>query len=189
VINLLDSAAKRELRAARLNVTILTYSIIAVLALIAIALLTLFSYSWLNARIAAAQASQTNNAAQTTIYTPVRKQAADFSANLGKFQTVLQNRSNYSTALLNIAASLPSGATLTTVSLSPTFITTPLAISATTPDYSAALALKSRLSQSPIYSKVTLNSANCNPVPGKSGCDVSITTTLSQAVFTAGATE
>lgn len=197
IINLLDDASKREIRAARLNVTLLTYCVIVVFAVVSVALLALFSYWWLGNRTASAQAQQTDNESRTSQYASTKAEAAAFSANLGKIQSVLSQRSHYSAALLNIAASLPDGAYIGSVTLAPTFVTTPLAISATTADYAGALALKANLSKSPIYSSVTLDSANCNvPSTGsdgkvtvKSGCDVSLTAKLKADVFTVGATE
>ena len=188
MINLLDANAKRELKAARLNVVLVTYCAVVLLALICVALLALFSHWWLSNQTTLANQVKATNEAKTAPYADVRAQAADFSANLGKIQSVLTGHSHYSTALLNIAASLPSGAKISSVSLSPTFVTTPLSITAITPTNQSALALKEKLSTSPIYSKVTLDSVNCGGTNGNS-CAVAITAILDQSVFTIGATE
>lgn len=185
MINLLSLEAKRELKSARLNVVLITYCGVVGLTLAAVFILTLFSYWWLTNKTTVATAQQAANQAQTRSYDPVRTQAATFSSNLSKIQSVLSNRSHYSTALLNIGASLPKGAYITNASLSPAFVTTPLVISATTSTNQAALALKTQLEKSPIYSTVTLDTVNCKD----SSCDVSLTATLKPAVFTPGAAE
>lgn len=188
MINLIDADAKRDLKAARANVVLVTYCLVVAATVLCVVGLFLFSHWWLNKTIADAAAQKTANDAKTAPYQTVKDQAAAFSLNLGKIQSVLNNRSHYSTALLNIAESLPSGAYLNTVTFSPTFLTTPLKISANTPTNQAALTLKATLTQSPIYSKVTLDSVNCGGLNGSS-CAVSLTATLNQKVFTPGAVE
>lgn len=187
-INLLDANAKRDLKAARLNVVLATYCVIVGIALICVVLLILFSHWWLTNKTATANTEQAEHQSQTSSYDSIRGQAATFSSNLGKIQSVLNNRSHYNTALLNIAASLPAGASVNNIALTPTFLTTPLQIIATTPTNQAALALKEKLSASPIYSKVTLDSVNCGGTNGNN-CAVSLTATLNQKVFIVGATE
>src|SRR4051812_3598746 len=100
MINLLGAESKRDLRAARLNVVLATYCAIVGAAVVAVVLLALFSHWWLNTKAADAAAQQAANQAGTSSYNSVRAQANQFSANLGKIQSVLSNRSHYNTALL-----------------------------------------------------------------------------------------
>lgn len=185
MINLLDPAAKRDLRAARINIVLATYCVIVGFGLVCVLLLFLFSNGWLDKRIAAATSERNSNIAQAQ--TPENKatqqQAQSFSNNLNKIQSILSNRSHYSTALLNIAAALPEGASIGQVSLSSTLVATPLQISATTSNNQTALALKSQLTKSPIFSKVSLDAVNCTG-PNGTDCAASLTATLSPAVFT-----
>lgn len=187
MINLIDAGHKRDLRAARTNVVLLTYCVIVGLALVTVILLALFSHWWLANQAAIAESTKAANEAKTSAYAGTKATSAEFTTNLAKIQSVLSNRSHYSTALLNLAAALPPGANLSGVSFSPTFLTSPLNISATTTSNDAATALRDKLAKSPIFASVTLVSVNCGDTG--SSCTVLITATLAKSVFTPGATE
>lgn len=182
MINLLDIGAKRDLKAARMNVVLATYIGVVGMALLTLVVLVLFSHWWLGNRIASAEAKQVANKAQTRSYDSVRSQAAAFTSNLSKIQSVLSSRSHFNTALLNIAASLPAGSHINAVTLSPAFATTPLTINASTPTNEAALTLKETLSKSKFFSSVSLDNVNCGSQNG-SLCAVALTATINQATI------
>lgn len=190
MINLLDSSSQKELRAARLNVTLITYSVIVVFAVVCVGLLALFSYWYLNNRTDVAKKETTKNQSQTTGYETSQAEASEFSANLSKIQSIFQNRSSYNTDLTTIAAALPSGVTLTSATLTSSFLSTPLKLTATAADYAAILALKDELTKQPIFSQVSLDGANCGGSSSSDGkastCQVAVTATLNQAVLTTG---
>ena len=186
MINLLDSASKRNLKAARMNVILATYCAIVAIGLVCVIILYGFSNWMLASKEHAALVEKAKNEAVTAPYAAVQTEADTFKRNLGKIQSLLTNRSHYSVALINIAASLPAGAHLTSISLSDKFLTTPLRISASVASNPAASALQQQLSKAKIYSAVTLDNVTCN-TDASNQCTVSLTATLNSTVFSEGA--
>lgn len=186
MINLLGEGSQKDLKAARMNVVLATYCGIVGLALVCVLLLVLFSHWWLGNQLAAAHQRDEINQSRTTEYDSVKAQGEQFSANLNKVQTVLSQRTQYSTALLNIASTLPAGTYINEVSFSPTFVTTPLKIIANTQTNAQAVDLPNTLTKSKMYTSVKLDNVNCGGVNGN-GCAASLTVTLNPAtIFSSG---
>ena len=186
MINLLDTASKRNLKAARMNVILATYCAIVALALVSVMILFGFSNWMLANKEHAALVLKGKNEAATAPYIAVKTQADTFNKNLSKIQSLLTNRSHYSAALLNIAASLPAGAHLANIQLSDKFLTTPLHISASVASNPDAITLQKQLSKAKIYSAVTLDNVTCS-TDGSNACTVLLTATLNPTVYTEGA--
>lgn len=164
MINLLSPDQKHDIKAARMNVVLLRYCIV----LISIGFTMVFIFGlgfWLvmqdkNA-VTAKLASQSE---QSKAYDDVEKQADSFRKNLVIAKQILTKETTYSTFLTTLAATVPSGAILTNLSLGgPATVAQTqkgLTLDARANSYTKVLEMKQRLEQSSLFENVNIASTN-----------------------------
>ena len=144
MINLISPEQKRDIRAARANVTLLRYCIMLLVAGSLVGMIYGGGF-WLVTM-------------EKSAYAAVEKEADAFRSDLKVAKSILSKETSYSTFLTTLAKDLPPGAVLTSISIgaidqkSPK----PLAIDARVSSYANALVLKTRLEQSSLFENVSL---------------------------------
>lgn len=171
MINLLPRETKRELQAARSNTLLLRYNIflLGALAFMLLSLVVVFIY--LNTTKASAEQVINENKAKVEGFASVEAQANEFNTNLKTAKQILDQEVNYSKVALQIAALMPSGTVLDTLSLDSAAFGSPMALNAKTKNYNRALALKDSFQKSDIFSDVHFKSISES---GESGYPISV---------------
>lgn len=161
MINLISPEQKREIRAARINVTLVEYAV----ALISLGLLIGLIYGlgfWLvGQEKKAVDEKLLSQSEQSRAYAAVEKEADTFRKNLETAKAILGKEISYSDFLITLAGDLPSGAVITNLSLGGTITATKdgLSIDARTSSYAKVLELKTKLEESSLFENVSITSA------------------------------
>jgi Tfp pilus assembly protein PilN len=169
MINLLPPETKRQMRAARMNVTLYRYCLL----ITATALLLGFVFAvgfWatLNEKsLADAAKQETQQSAQA--YAATRTAAENFAKDLSVAKTILGSDVSFSDLVLNIAGVVPSGVVLNNLTLGTTQAanaSTPLDLSGRATSYDRAIALKNSLEDSPIFENVSITNVSQGDTTG-----------------------
>lgn len=163
MINLISPEQKRDIRAARTNVTLLHYCTMFLVAGVLILLIYGAGF-WLvfsDKRAATAKHQELERSVQA--YAGIKQEADSFRKNLAIAKKILANETSYSTFLTTLGGDLPSGAILTALSVG-TAAKTPatannLTIEARTTSYNKTLELKEKLEKSSLFEDVSLVNA------------------------------
>jgi Tfp pilus assembly protein PilN len=160
MINLLPPETKRQIRAARMNVTLYRYCML----LVATALFLGFVFAvgfWanMNEKQLADNAKQESQSAATE-YAKTKAAAEEFAKNLATAKTILGSDTSFSDLILNIAAVVPAGVILNNLTLGSTLpnakADAPIDISGRAMSYERAVNLKNSLENSPIFENVNI---------------------------------
>lgn len=161
MINLLSPRAKRDIRAARINV-ILVQSCLAILAL-TVLISTIYGVGFWIVRqekvtTLTKLASQTAEAKQYDVY---RKKADDFKNDLKTAKTVLDSSYSYSEFLLTLARDIPDETIITSIVIGAPTTTTgstagSITLSARASTYNKILDLKRSLEASTLFENVNI---------------------------------
>jgi Tfp pilus assembly protein PilN len=167
MINLLSDQRKDDIRAARVNVILLRYTAIIVLAIIFIAGSLFVSYSLLALTHSSNQAIIASNDTKASVYSETKNQVDELSAKLADASTALNQEVRYSQALVKLGQITPAGTiidklTLTTAS----FNGTPIELTAYAKSTAEATTLQTQLQSSPLFSQVTLVSTESQGING-----------------------
>lgn len=110
MINLLNPAQKRQLRAARRNTIWRRYLLLIAGSAIAINIVFGITASFIAFQEKSSQDSlDTNNSELKDSYKKDKQNAQDFRRNLAAAKTIITSETNYSDVILSIAAAVPSG--------------------------------------------------------------------------------
>jgi Tfp pilus assembly protein PilN len=158
MINLLSPDDKHQLSAARQNVILLRYNIIALVSILTIAIIYggSFFITMRSKSVAEEQLKADNT--RTMSYADVRSKIQQFSKNLTTAKTILSSEIIYSELITDIAKTLPSGTVLTNLTIQPDSFGKAMSLSAAAKNYGKALELKTVLENSPLFSNVSLES-------------------------------
>lgn len=192
MINLLPPATKQEIRAARLNVILVRYVGLALVALVFMvsALGVGFYISWNDKNAALTREQQANSSAST--YAKVKQESEVFSKDLKTAKTILSGEISYSKLLIDIANVLPTGTIVNNLTLASNSFGTPVTLTARTalgPDAANrdiyALKLKDALEASDLFENTSITSTTLTEAPGtplekKYPLSVILSTTLSK---------
>ena len=152
MINLLPNDEKREILAGRTNRLLVRYNILLVIVMIMT--LAAFGFVWLyleNIRTSSQEKIEQNEISSRQL---LNKQQSinTFRANLNTAKTILDKQINYSTILLKVASTIPSGVVLDELTLDPSTIGKPTVLNARARSEAALLKLKESFSESSFYS-------------------------------------
>lgn len=173
MINLLPDDTKKQIKAARSNVSLVRYIVIITMALVFLALAcTAVYFSLINSKDAADTASiniKTENSARIS----VENQARSLRTNLANAKVVLDREIRYSEIITDIASALPPGVILDSLTLDNTTLGTPITLQARATNTDAALHLRDNFEASTRFSGFNLQSLSTSP-GGSSDYPVSI---------------
>lgn len=142
MINLLPAQTKKEIRAARMNVILLRYNLLALGAVGLLAAFCLLFFGLLGYSESTANGTSTTNASKAEDLKDVRKTAEEYQNNLKIAKLVLNSGVSYEKLVYAIAALFPKGAVLDSLALNSTAFGQQTTFSAHTVDYDTARRLK-----------------------------------------------
>lgn len=159
MINLMPPNDRRQLAAARTNTLLLRYSVLlgAVIGILVIELIAMFVV--VNMEKGQNEATIRDNQAKTASYAAVEQQAASFRTNLSTASYILGKQISYTSLILALANSLPSGSVISQLSLDPSSFGTPTTLNVTTTSYQRAIDVKTALQNAKINSSLPLFSS------------------------------
>jgi Tfp pilus assembly protein PilN len=178
MINLIPDDTKKQIRAARSNVTLFNYIIIIFLALIFLfgvfaALYTVLTNTKLNAENVI-----TDNRKRITSFNEVRQQAGVLTQSLAMAKAILDKEIAYSKVLTGIASAMPAGVVLSNLTLDPSTLGSPITLQAYARSTSDALKLKDSSQSSPLFSSVSFQTLSTGVSGAVSGYPIAITLSL-----------
>ena len=158
MINLLSTNRKDELRAARVNVFLLRYIGIIVLAIIFIMSVLYVSQSVLMRSMSTANDRIEANQAKAASYSDTQEQVNALSARLGDAKSVLDQSVSYAKILTTLGQIMPPGTVLDSLVLNDAALSgTPTEITAYAKSEQDAVTINQNLQSSPIFSQVKLD--------------------------------
>ena len=190
MINLLPPEEKRQLAAARTNTLLLRYSILMVVIVGLLVLEVIGMNFVVDIGTAQNQAVIKENETKTASYNDVKKQAETFTADLQTAKYILDKQAPYNTLIFTIAASLPSGATIDTLSIDPTTAGTPTTMVVRTISHDKAIEVKTALQNAkvggvtPIFTSVSFLSIVAAEAGAKYPHNATYNVTYSRAALT-----
>lgn len=162
MINLLPPETKRQVRAARMNVTLYRYcTLVITTALLLGAVFGVGFWATMNDKQLADHVKEENLAAAQE-YAQTKAAAEEFAKNLATAKTILGSDVSFTDLIFAIAAVVPQGVVLNNLTLGSTSTTTtanangPIDISGRAVSYEQAVNLKNRLENSPIFENVNI---------------------------------
>jgi Tfp pilus assembly protein PilN len=156
MINLLPPEVKAQTNAARANRLLLRYNVL-LLAAVGFLLVSIgIVYVYLGNAKAVAETTIANNTAKAGDYTAAKTEADEFRQNLANARQILDNDVTYTKVILEVAAVLPPGVVLDTLSLDSQTFGTPTTLSTNVTDYATVLRLKDSLQASTIFTNVSI---------------------------------
>lgn len=157
MINLLNSTAQKEHRAARTNLRLRGYLVLLLATLLGVA--AIFGgglFLTLNER-STANAQSTENSQLTAQYAPIRAKADTFAANLRTAKAILSQEVLYSDMITKIASTLPANTVLSSLVLNQQTLKKPIMLTARVKTKDDAIVLKSTLENSTLFENVNIN--------------------------------
>lgn len=156
MINLLPDDQKKNIRAARMNVTLLRYNFILFGVLAAISATFALLYLGLQSDQKIANDNKSANQTLASKYAKDQAEITDYAKNLKLARGILDNTVSY-TALINAMTELlPSGVILDSINFQAANIGQQTTFSAHAKSYTKAVELKERFQKSTIFSNVFL---------------------------------
>jgi Tfp pilus assembly protein PilN len=156
MINLLPYDTKKEVRAARMNISLIHYIVLIGVCIVFLAVISIAVYIELVSSRTSAQNATTANEVKANGYGSVQTEIATFRNNLSTTKTILSQSVDYSSIMIQIAQLLPPGVVLDNLTLSTATIGTPITLSAHAANNNDALALKDSFSHSALFTGVSI---------------------------------
>lgn len=178
MINLLPDDTKKDIRAARANVTLLNYMLILGLGVAFLALICAGVYILLGNMKSDAERLISASESKTSAYSSVEAQASSLRASLSSAKTILDDEVVYTKIITGIAALIPDGVVLDSLMLSPTTFDAPITLQFFAKTTEGALALKDKIQSSPLFSNVSFQALSSTSTGQSSDYPVSATLSL-----------
>ncbi len=177
MINLMPDDTKKEIRSARVNVILIRYIVVILLAFGFLLVILGVSYVVLTQTKASAQRLIEVNQTKAAVYSTTKTQVDALSSRLLETKSILDQEILYSNVLVNIGKQMPVGTVIDNISLSTaSFYGTPVTLKAFAKTNDAAVALRQKFQSSPFFSKVNFESVS--DTSGIDGYPVSVSMTL-----------
>lgn len=174
MINLLPEDRKQEIRAARTNVILLRYNIATLGALAMLAIISGLFFLVLAENKRTAENANTENTAKTTQYAAIRAQADEYRKNLVTAKQILDKEVVYTDTIFEMANSLPKGAVVDSITLTPDSFGKPTVFTVKVKDYATATELKKRFQNSKVFSNAFYQSIT-GEAGGSDGYPITVT--------------
>lgn len=125
MINLLSLADKKELRAARRNTVWARYTFLVLTLLVAVNIILALTIFFIQNQARAYEERIASNKQLSNLqFSETKTKAETFKKDLATAKAILESETNYSTVIVNIARTIPSGCVLESLSLSSQFFDT-----------------------------------------------------------------
>ncbi|HZJ34981.1 MAG TPA: PilN domain-containing protein [Candidatus Angelobacter sp.] len=160
MINLLPYDTKQQLRAAHANSILIKYMIFLgfAIAFLALACATVYFLLLNNKTIAEELAKNAQPTKAATSYSSAKQQAETMRTNIATAKSILDQQTNYSNIITEIAAALPAGIMLDKLSLSNSTIGTPITLEASALSAANVPKMKENFEKSTLFSNYSLGS-------------------------------
>ncbi len=152
MINLLSSSHKSDIRAARVNIILIRYIVILLIAIAFILGVLYVSHKILERTEASALAQIEANDVKADVYSDTKTQVDQLSQSLAQAKTVLDQEMRYSKVLTSIAALMPPGTIIDTLTLDGSNPSAPITLKILAKTSSDAIALQNQFRTSPLIS-------------------------------------
>lgn len=162
MINLLPDTAKKEITAARSNIVLLRYMIILGFGVVFLAFISAGVYVVLTTTKASAESIITDNSSKNNSYTVIKAQGDSLRASLSSAKSVLDKEIPYTKLITGIAAVVPSGVVIETLSIGPSTFSGPVSLQIYAKSTEDALKMKDNLQQSQLFSNPTFITLSSN---------------------------
>lgn len=169
MINLLPDERKHDIQAARMNVVLLRYNLLVIVAIVFLAITCAFFYLVLQNAQTQAASTSTVNATKAQSYAKIRAEADTYRNNLGVAKIILNNSVNYSSFLFSLTKLLPSGVILDGVTLSASSFDQQTSFVARATSFQKATELKERFQNSKLFTNVYFQSLTDNAMTDANG--------------------
>lgn len=164
MINLLSNEQKRDIRAARINVTLLRYAIMLVILALVIGVIYGLGFWLVEQDKRAMNVKLQSQGEQSKTFSDVEQEADNFRQNLLIAKQILSKETSYSTFLTTLAKDMPSGSLLTNFSIggsqAAVVAQKGMTLDARTTSYAKVLELKASLEKSTLFENVNIVSAS-----------------------------
>lgn len=163
MINLLANDRKDEIRAARVNVILMRYMTIVILAFGFIGATLFVSYTVLTTTMASADSIIATNDVKADVYAETKQQVDGLSAKLNETKTTLNQEIRYSQVLVKMGQLMPQGTVLGDLTLNTaSFNGQSVDVKAYAKSTNEAGLLQTNFQGSPLFSKVDIKSTETN---------------------------
>ena len=178
MINLMPDDAKKELRAARVNVLLVRYMGIIFLAFVFLVFILFGSYFLLNQTKASSEQLINANDTKAEVYQTTKTQVNALSDQLAEARGILDKEILYSNVLVNFAQQMPTGTIIDTLGLDTnSFSGTPLTLKVYAKSTNDAVALRDKFQNSAFFKDVGFQTISDSSA-GIEGYPISATMTL-----------
>jgi Tfp pilus assembly protein PilN len=178
MINLMPDEAKKELRAARVNVLLVRYMGVIFLAFLFLVFILFGSYVLLNQTRDSSQKLIDANDTKAEVYQSTKSQVEALSSQLSEAKGILDQEILYSNVLVNFASQMPAGTIIDKLSLSTdSFNGTPLTLKVYAKTTNDAVTLRDRFQSSSFFKDVSFQAISESSA-GIEGYPISATMTL-----------
>lgn len=177
MINLLPDETKKQISAARTNITLVRYIVFLGFAIVFLTLACSTTYFILVNNKAVAERIIENGNLKTNSYSSVKKQADSLRNSLTTAKNILSQQTVYSSIITGIGATLPPGIILNELSLSNSTIGTPITILARARSVDDVTKLKANFHNSTLFSNFSVIS-QATTTTDSSGYPVEISISL-----------
>lgn len=167
MINLLPPDSARQLRAARHNSILIRYVAGGGIVLGLIVLVYLSAFALLKTTEASNTNSSEENQQKIDEYSDVAATAKEYRDNIQRARTILDAEISYTTALANIASSLPNDTVISSLALTPEGVGQPITLTVQAKSQQAALAVKEQLEKNNIARDITISSLSRQAATGE----------------------
>ncbi len=156
MINLLPDEAKKELRAARVNVLLIRYMGVIFAAFAFLVLILFGSYFLLDQTKASSQALIDANDTKAEVYSTTKAQVDALSGQLAEAKAILDQEILYSKVLVNFGQQMVPGTIIDKMTLDSTSFTgAPVTLKVYAKTTDAAVTLRDRFESSPFFTNVS----------------------------------
>lgn len=158
MINLLPNIIKQQIRAGRTNTVLVKYIIVLVLSVAFLASACYISYLFLTNSKTGAERLLAITQSKNTESTSITDQANAISASLATAKNILDQQVSYSNIITELAAVLPAGVILDSLSLTNSVIGTPIILKAHAKTADNVATLKANFQKSQLFSNYNMTS-------------------------------
>jgi len=159
MINLLPDETKKQLRAARINVTLARYLIFLAFASGFLVLACGTSYLFLmNSRPSNTKPVSSTNQTETAAYDAAKAQYSTFTTSFSTAKTILDQQVSYSDIITSIGASLPTGVIIENLIIDGTKINSPITIQVKAKSADDAPKMKENFEKSTMFKSFSIQS-------------------------------
>lgn len=167
MINLIVPETKRQLRAARMNATLINYCLMILVTAGLLASIYGTGFWLTSQERSKADVLRQQGEQASAGYAKTKQAANNFKNDLKQAQAILSNQISMYDLLTRIASLVPPGVILSNLSLGTTSFNTPLSISAKAKTYDNGIQLKNNLAASKIFDSVSITNFTTNVIDAK----------------------